>query len=161
MSNDHLVDSFNVTLRYSLPGRSHPNWDEIKDPINNIVGKFPWMNVSYSNPGSQWFKELYVVISGEFDFPQSPSGNVAKKLYSVLGDIYSVAAPFDINGYMYNAKESFNEESCEVYKIFKGNDKAIRGDWDTGFNRVYNPARLMSFAWVIQKDGQYMCNFSL
>ena len=135
-----MIDNFNIKLRYTLPGRSNPNWDDIKNPVDKIVENYEWMNVSYSHP-------------------VSPAHDMTKKLYGVLCDIYNVAAPFDITGCLYDGNHVSSDNDVWVYKLFKGNDQAIRGDWDTSFNPVYNPARVMSTAWVVQKDNQYLTNF--
>ena len=158
-NNNPMIDNFNIKLRYTLPGRSTPNWDDIKNPVNKIVENYEWMNVSYSHPDSQWFKEMYVTIEGAFDHPVSPAHDMTKKLYGVLCDIYNVAAPFDITGCLYDGNHVSDDNDVEVYKLFKGNDQAIRGDWGTSFNPVYNPARVMSTAWVVQRDNQYVTNF--
>jgi hypothetical protein len=158
-NNNPVIDNFNIKLRYTLPGRSNPNWDDIKNPVNKIVENYEWMNVSYYHPDSQWFKEMYVTIEGIFYHPVSPAHDMTKKLYGVLCDIYNVAAPFDITGCLYDSNHATDDNNVQVYKLFKGNDQAIRGDWDTSFNPVYNPARVMSTAWVVQRDNQYVTNF--
>ena len=154
-----MIDSFHITLRYTLPGRSNPNWDDIKNPVNKIVENYPWVEVSYQNPESAWFKELYVTIKGTFDSLVSPAHDYPKKIYGILCDIYNVSAPFNIAGYLFNSENTSDDDNALVYKLFKGNDQSIRGDWDKNFEPVYNPAHVMSTAWVVHKGNQYSLNF--
>lgn len=151
-----MISNFTITLRYTLPGRSNPNWNDLSEPINELVNKYDNVEVSYTTPESEWFKEFYVKITGTFTTPVTPGSDQMKNIYTLLNDIYNISAPFDINGYFYNDTINDNEK---IYKLFKGNDQAVRGDWDYGFNRIYNPARVMSHAWIIQRDNHYKNNF--
>lgn len=158
-TNTMLTD-FKINLRYTLPGRSNPDWNDLMEPINELVGKLDNVEVSYTTPDSEWFKELHVHFRGSFTNPTTPGSDQAKSIYTLLNDVYNVSAPFDINGWFYD-KSQFNVDSdVKVYKLFKGNDQAVRGGWDYGFNRVHNPARVMSHAWIIQRDNKYVSNYS-
>jgi len=158
-----MLNRYNITLRYTLPGRSNPNWNELTGPIQQLVDdrnmdNYNWTAVSFTHPESQWFKEMYVTICGKLDYPSNPGSNEVKDLYSLLCDIYNISAPFNIDGTLWNNKDFYNPQA-KFYKLFKGNDGSIRGDWANSSKPVANPARIMSYAWVVQRDGGYIHNF--